>query len=158
MVHLHDHRFQRVQSGKEGLVLTWEEGQGPNLVIHHENEVLENMNEWSQEQHGQSGLTERSRHSTITMEQAEEQVRPPSPALGTGIGCNPSPLPCFRASTVVLTWRCYSILTDQAVVEQSSEQWGSPIAGFLLAHTCPGLPHLSPSPQPLVFVCKASLP
>lgn len=64
-------------NGKDGLVLTREGGQGPNLVIHHEDEVLENMNEWSLEQHGLSGLTERSRESTISMEQAEEQVQPP---------------------------------------------------------------------------------
>ncbi len=55
--------------------------QGPNLVIHHDDEVLENMNEWSKEQHGLSGLTERSRGSTTTMEEAEYKVGPTWPFL-----------------------------------------------------------------------------
>eukprot|EP00884_Botryococcus_braunii_P015861 jgi/Botrbrau1/2959/Bobra.0026s0027.1 len=48
--------------------------EGPNLVIHHDDEVLENMNEWSKEQHGLSGLTQRSRESMVTMEEAESKI------------------------------------------------------------------------------------
>lgn len=47
---------------------------GPNLVIHHSEDVLENMNEWSKEQHAKSGLTERVRQSTTSMEDAETEV------------------------------------------------------------------------------------
>jgi len=47
---------------------------GPSLVIHHGEDVLENMNEWSKEQHAKSGLTERVRESSTTMAEAEMEV------------------------------------------------------------------------------------
>ena len=47
---------------------------GPSLVIHQSEEVIENRNDWSKDQHGKSGLTERVRQSDVTMEQAEEEV------------------------------------------------------------------------------------
>ncbi|XP_053604843.1 probable oligoribonuclease [Plodia interpunctella] len=47
---------------------------GPNLVIHQPNSVLENMNQWCINQHGESGLTEASRNSKITLEEAENQI------------------------------------------------------------------------------------
>lgn len=48
--------------------------QGPEIVIHHSDEVLNNMNAWCIEHHGKSGLTQKSRDSTVTMEEAEEQL------------------------------------------------------------------------------------
>ena len=48
--------------------------QGPNLAIHHSDEVLSNMNEWCIEHHGASGLTDRVRNSAVSMQEAEEQV------------------------------------------------------------------------------------
>jgi oligoribonuclease len=47
---------------------------GPELAIHHSDEVLANMNEWCIEHHGRSGLTEKVRKSTIDMKGAETQV------------------------------------------------------------------------------------
>ena len=47
---------------------------GPNIVVHHTDEVLASMNEWSTKQHGESGLTARSRASTVTLAAAEESV------------------------------------------------------------------------------------
>ena len=40
---------------------------GPEMVIHHEDIVLNTMNEWSTKQHGDSGLTDRCRafHNSI---------------------------------------------------------------------------------------------
>jgi oligoribonuclease len=38
--------------------------EGPELVIHHEDEVLDNMNDWCKEHHGLSGLTQRVRDRT----------------------------------------------------------------------------------------------
>jgi oligoribonuclease len=49
--------------------------QGPELAIHHSEEVLAAMNEWCIEHHGSSGLTERCRASTVSMAQAEAQAR-----------------------------------------------------------------------------------
>jgi oligoribonuclease len=48
--------------------------EGPDLVIHQSNAVLRGMEPWCVEQHGASGLTEASRHSKISLADAEEQV------------------------------------------------------------------------------------
>ena len=39
--------------------------EGPNLVVHQPEAVLEAMDEWNTKHHGQSGLTKRVRESTI---------------------------------------------------------------------------------------------
>ncbi len=48
--------------------------QGPELVIHHSEAVLKDMNEWSARVHGKTGLTEKCRHSKVSLEDAEDQV------------------------------------------------------------------------------------
>ncbi|KAJ2746159.1 rna exonuclease [Coemansia sp. BCRC 34301] len=48
--------------------------QGQEIVIHHEQPVLDKMNEWCVEHHGKSGLVARVLDSTVTMEQAETAV------------------------------------------------------------------------------------
>ncbi|CAL1366681.1 unnamed protein product [Linum trigynum] len=48
--------------------------EGPELVIHQSKECLDQMGEWCQTHHGDSGLTERVIHSTITEREAELQV------------------------------------------------------------------------------------
>jgi oligoribonuclease len=45
--------------------------EGPEIVIHQSDEVLDKMNDWCIKQHGESGLTERVRSSTISIEEAE---------------------------------------------------------------------------------------
>jgi len=45
--------------------------EGPNLVVHQPDSVLEAMNQWCIEQHGRSGLTERVRASQISLAEAE---------------------------------------------------------------------------------------
>lgn len=47
---------------------------GPELTIHHSDEVLAGMNEWCIEHHGKSGLTDAARMSTVDMETAERRV------------------------------------------------------------------------------------
>jgi hypothetical protein len=56
--------------------------QGPELAIHHGDAVLAAMNEWSERQHGGSGLTQRCRESAVSMRDAEDQARVPACALG----------------------------------------------------------------------------
>ena len=46
--------------------------EGPNLVIHQPDDVLEGMDPWCVEQHGASGLTGASRRSNVSPAQAEE--------------------------------------------------------------------------------------
>lgn len=48
--------------------------QGPEIAIHHSEEVLAAMNEWCLEHHGPSGLTERCRQSGTSLAQAEQQA------------------------------------------------------------------------------------
>src|SRR5690625_4361440 len=45
--------------------------EGPGYTIHQSDGVLEGMDEWNTRQHGNSGLTQRVRESTITLARAE---------------------------------------------------------------------------------------
>ncbi len=45
--------------------------EGPSIVIHQPDERLDGMDEWNTRQHGQSGLTERVRQSTVDTAAAE---------------------------------------------------------------------------------------
>ncbi|WAS94413.1 oligoribonuclease [Nannocystis punicea] len=69
--------------------------EGPDLVIHQPDEVLEAMDEWCTRQHGNSGLTAAVKASTVELAEAEAQVLgliraycPPgkSPLCGNSIG------------------------------------------------------------------------
>ncbi|CAH1797175.1 unnamed protein product, partial [Owenia fusiformis] len=48
--------------------------EGPNIIIHQSDEILNSMNEWCIEQHGQSGLTQAVRDSKISLQQAEMEM------------------------------------------------------------------------------------
>ncbi|NWF36334.1 oligoribonuclease [Mariprofundus sp. KV] len=48
--------------------------EGPSIVIHQPDEVLDNMDEWCTQHHAQSGLTAKVRNSTISMRKAETQT------------------------------------------------------------------------------------
>lgn len=45
--------------------------EGPDIVIHHSDKVLANMNEWSVKQHALTGLTDKVRKSKISVKKAE---------------------------------------------------------------------------------------
>lgn len=69
--------------------------EGPDLVIGQPDEVLEKMDPWCVKQHAASNLTEASRGSTVTLEEAEEQtlafvrrhcLRGKAPLCGSSIG------------------------------------------------------------------------
>lgn len=47
-------------------------GEGPLFAIHHPDSVLARMDEWNTRQHGQSGLVERVRASSVTEREAEQ--------------------------------------------------------------------------------------
>jgi len=49
-------------------------GEGPNLVIHQPENVLERLDPWCEQQHGFSGLLEASRASDISLRDAEQQT------------------------------------------------------------------------------------
>lgn len=48
--------------------------EGPNLVVHLDEETMANMDPWCVEHHGASGLTERIENSDITNDQAEKKT------------------------------------------------------------------------------------
>ena len=48
--------------------------EGPNIVIHQPDAVLDGMDEWNTTHHGASGLTAKVRASRITMAEAEQQT------------------------------------------------------------------------------------
>jgi len=47
--------------------------EGPNVVIHQSDSVLDGMGDWCKQHHGDSGLSEKVRASTISMSDAEQQ-------------------------------------------------------------------------------------
>lgn len=48
--------------------------EGPVLVVHQSDRVLNAMDEWNTRQHGQSGLTERVRRSSLSAADVEQQT------------------------------------------------------------------------------------
>jgi len=48
-------------------------GEGPTLVVHQPDEVLERIDPWCEQQHGFSGLLEECRASDISLRDAEQQ-------------------------------------------------------------------------------------
>lgn len=48
--------------------------EGPDLVVHQPDEVLDAMDEWNTTHHGQSGLTQAVKDSKISLAQAEQQT------------------------------------------------------------------------------------
>ena len=48
--------------------------EGPELVVHQPDAVLDGMDEWNTEHHGASGLTDRVRASSVSETEAEDQV------------------------------------------------------------------------------------
>jgi len=69
--------------------------EGPNLVVHQSDQLLDGMDEWCTRQHGQSGLTQKVKDSTISERQAEQATldflaeyvdQGASPICGNSIG------------------------------------------------------------------------
>ena len=48
--------------------------EGPMLAIHQPDELLDAMDEWNTRQHGKSGLTQRVKDSTLTVQDAERMT------------------------------------------------------------------------------------
>jgi len=48
--------------------------EGPSIAIHHDKQVLDNMNEWCKKQHAASGLSDRVLASRVSLIQAEAET------------------------------------------------------------------------------------
>jgi oligoribonuclease len=60
--------------------------------------VLAGMNEWCQEHHNKSGLAQRVRDSTVSLQEAEQQVR-----------ADAQPTGCCHAAAGTNTWLLQSV-------------------------------------------------
>ncbi|XP_034828995.1 probable oligoribonuclease isoform X1 [Maniola hyperantus] len=47
---------------------------GPNIIIHQPDDILNNMHQWCITQHGETGLTDASRESKVSLSDAENQI------------------------------------------------------------------------------------
>ncbi|XP_044260031.1 probable oligoribonuclease [Tribolium madens] len=48
--------------------------EGPDLIIHHPQDILDNMNEWCKTHHSKSGLSEACLKSKISVQEAEDKI------------------------------------------------------------------------------------
>lgn len=64
-------------------------GEGPDLVVHQSDEILAAMDAWNTKHHGDSGLTERARSSTVTEADATAQTM----AFLAAVGVSPRSAP-----------------------------------------------------------------
>lgn len=108
--------------------------EGPSLVIHQSDEVLAAMNEWCVENHGKSGLTQRVRESTISIEEAEEQVLhfieqfvPPGQAPLAGNSVHADLAFLKRYMPKVANYLHYRIV-DVSTVQELAMRWNSKTA------------------------------
>lgn len=103
--------------------------EGPVLAIHQSDEVLNGMDEWNTRTHGKTGLTERVRNTTTTVEEAEQQtidfisqycVRNKSPLCGNTI-CQDRRF-MFRHMPKLEAWVHYRNL-DVSVLKELAKRW-----------------------------------
>lgn len=48
--------------------------EGPVIAVSQPDEVIDNLDDWNRDYHGKSGLIDRVKNSTITMEEAQNQT------------------------------------------------------------------------------------
>jgi oligoribonuclease len=103
--------------------------EGPVLAIHQSDDVLNGMDEWNTRTHGKTGLTERVRNTTTTVEVAEQQtidfisqycVRNKSPLCGNTI-CQDRRF-MFRHMPKLEAWVHYRNL-DVSVLKELAKRW-----------------------------------
>jgi len=129
--------------------------QGPELAIHHSDAVLAAMNEWSERQHGASGLTQRCRESAVSMRDAEDQARSPACVLWcTPVASRREGHACrrlLRAAAELCTgsWSKWAFL--RGVPSRGGGSWGRwraalaarQVLAFVAAHTAAGAAQLA---------------
>ncbi len=116
--------------------------QGPVLAIHQPDEILAAMDEWNQRTHGGSGLVDRIRASSLTVQQAEAQTldfirrfvpRHKSPLCGNSI-CQDRRF-LARLMPELEGWLHYRNL-DVSTLKELARRWRPEIcAGFTKRNT-----------------------
>ncbi|CEO97777.1 unnamed protein product (mitochondrion) [Plasmodiophora brassicae] len=123
--------------------------EGPEIVIHHDEDVLQSMSEWCIENHGKSGLTDRVRQSTTTMKAAEEQVlefvnrwvTKPSeaPLGGSSVHCDRQFLAAYMPTFErTLHYRNIDVSTIKEICKRWYPKWFSKCPKKKLAHRAMG--------------------
>ena len=103
--------------------------EGPDLVVHQPNAVLDAMDEWNREHHGASGLTEAVRRSAVTESEAERRTleflrqhcKPgESPLCGNSVGQDRLFLARYmRELEVFLNYR----IVDVSTIKELALRW-----------------------------------
>ena len=110
--------------------------EGPSLVIHQPDSVLESMNAWCIRQHGESGLTQKVRSSKIGLEQAEEKTLAflrqhtksgASPLCGNSVGQDRRFIDAYMpALAEYLHYRTIDVST----IKELSKRWYPNVSNF----------------------------
>ena len=108
--------------------------EGPSLIIHQPDEVMDNMGEWCTRQHGQSGLTQRVKESTLSLEEAEKQTidfllplieKGVSPLCGNSIGQDRRFLNRYMPALESL---CHYRNLDVSTLKELAKRWRPDVA------------------------------
>ena len=89
--------------------------EGPSIVIHQPDDIMDNMDEWCTTQHGKSGLTDRVRNSAISEETAENLTLGPFSGVTS------------RQLLPIQPWpaRCAGSLYDRIDLLGPEKPWGT---------------------------------
>lgn len=98
------------------------------ITIHHGDDVLERMNDWCQQHHGESGLIDAVRESTVTMEEAESRIlefiekhaEPDSPIAGNSVHVD---VQFLRRLMPRITDYCHYRIVDVSTIGELCHRW-----------------------------------
>ncbi|XP_034033633.1 small fragment nuclease [Thalassophryne amazonica] len=103
--------------------------EGPNLIIHQPDELLDGMSDWCKEHHGKSGLTQAVRDSKISLQQAEyeflsfvRQHTPPGqcPLAGNSVHEDKRFLQKYMPQ---FTYHLHYRIIDVSTIKELSRRW-----------------------------------
>ena len=110
--------------------------EGPELIIHQPDEILDTMNEWCVKQHGESGLTQRVRDSQISLKEAEKMTlkfikthtgRTKVPLCGNSIGQDRMFLLKYMPA---ITDQLHYRMVDVSSIKELAHRWYPSCAKF----------------------------
>jgi oligoribonuclease len=115
--------------------------EGPDIVVHQPDEILDNMGDWCREHHGRSGLTEAARRSTTSVAEAEAQTLAflqrhcepgKSPLCGNSIGQDRRFI--YRHMPALAQFLHYRSV-DVTTIKELARRWYSPLASVPKSET-----------------------
>lgn len=101
--------------------------EGPELIFHISDGLLDTMDEWCTRTHGESGLTEKCRKSQLTIEQGDEIVSefiqkhcPNMPLAGNSVHMDA----CFMRKEMPKSMKSLSYrIVDVSSIKELSKRW-----------------------------------